>query len=432
MIDLDELGSTLRAVLATGDLVPGDAIPEMAIGAQRPAWIARPGNVGELQACLREMHAAGAATVPVGVNARPHVGHAPRRFDVALSTRRLQRVLAHEADDMTVVVEAGATLAEVDAALRPHGQRLAIDAPWPDRTTIGGLIAGDVWGPLRATHGRVRDHLLGVHVVLADGTSVKGGGRVVKNVAGYDLMKLMCGSHGTLGVIHQAAFRLRPRPECTRIGYLGGAHVRDVCATATRLTAGSVAPAFVRVTSGLAGLRGAEGDVALVVGLDGGVAEVDAMTRRIESQLGRAPRWVSREEARLVYESVRDAQEPSSTDALVVRVGVPPPDLARLIDAVCGVDRHDEVDVRVTADPASGAAFLALRGAADAVARCAGVARDRAVGAGGFAVFHVVDETLRERLDAWGEVGAVDWMRAIKSALDPSGCLSPGRFVGGI
>ncbi len=432
MIDLDELGSTLRAALATGDLVPGDALPEMAIGAQRPAWIARPGSVGELQACLRAMHAAGAATVPVGVNARPHVGHAPRRFDIALSTRRLQRVLAHEADDMTVVVEAGATLAEVDAVLRPHGQRLAIDAPWPDRTTIGGLIAGDVWGPLRAAHGRVRDHLLGVHVVLADGTSVKGGGRVVKNVAGYDLMKLMCGSHGTLGVIHQAAFRLRPRPACTRIGVVGPAHVRDGFAAAMRLTEAAVTPAFVRMASGISGLGDRDGDVALVIGLEGSVVEVDAMAGRVEALLGREPRWLAGDEARHVYESVRDAQEPSSTEMLVVRVGVRPPDLARLVDVVCGEDRGSEVDVRVAADPIAGAAFFALSGAVEAVAHRAGVARERAVAAGGFAVFHVVDETLRERSDAWGEVGAVEWMRAIKAALDPSGCLSPGRFVGGI
>ena len=140
-------------------------------------------------------------------------GNLLQRYDVALSTRRLARILAHEAADMTVTVEAGATLAAVNAALEPARQRLPLDPPHPEHTTIGAAIATDASGPLRLSQGKVRDLLIGIKVVLADGTLIKGGGRVVKNVAGYDLMKLFTGSFGTLGAVVEATFRLRPRPE---------------------------------------------------------------------------------------------------------------------------------------------------------------------------------------------------------------------------
>ena len=114
---------------------------------------------------------------------------------------------------MTATVEAGITLAALNATLARAGQRLPLDPPHPERTTIGALIATDASGPLRLSHGKVRDLLIGITVVLADGTLVHGGGRVVKNVAGYDLMKLFTGSFGTLGIVVEATFKLRPLPQ---------------------------------------------------------------------------------------------------------------------------------------------------------------------------------------------------------------------------
>jgi glycolate oxidase FAD binding subunit len=130
--------------------------------------------------------------------------------DVVLSTRRLNRILEHEPGDLTAIVEAGLRLSELQAALEPHGQMLALDPPGDP--TIGACLAGDLSGPRRHRYGAMRDLVIGVTVVLADGTIASSGGKVVKNVAGYDLGKLFSGSRGRLGLIARIALRLHPRP----------------------------------------------------------------------------------------------------------------------------------------------------------------------------------------------------------------------------
>jgi len=130
--------------------------------------------------------------------------------DVVLSTARLNRVLEHEPGDLTAIVEAGLRLSELQAALEPHGQMLALDPPGDP--TIGACLAGDLSGPRRHRYGAMRDLVIGVTVVLADGTVASSGGKVVKNVAGYDLGKLFSGSRGRLGLIARVALRLHARP----------------------------------------------------------------------------------------------------------------------------------------------------------------------------------------------------------------------------
>jgi glycolate oxidase FAD binding subunit len=134
--------------------------------------------------------------------------------DLVLSTRRLDRVLEHEAGDLTVTVEAGVRLEDLNERLAEHGQRLSLDPPGDP--TVGAAIAGDLVGPLAHCFGRARDLLIGIEVVLADGTVANAGGKVVKNVAGYDLGKLFCGSSGRLGLVARASFRLHPRPAAAR------------------------------------------------------------------------------------------------------------------------------------------------------------------------------------------------------------------------
>jgi glycolate oxidase FAD binding subunit len=134
--------------------------------------------------------------------------------ELVVSTRYLNRLLEHEAGDLTATVEAGIRLSALDQHLAEHGQMLSLDPPGDP--TIGAAIAGDLFGPRAYRYGRARDLVLGVTVVLADGTVANAGGKVVKNVAGYDLAKLFCGSHGRLGLIARVSLRLHPRPETTR------------------------------------------------------------------------------------------------------------------------------------------------------------------------------------------------------------------------
>src|SRR3954470_5084125 len=166
-----------------------------------------PGSIDEAQSLLTEggrsvLFVGGETAIPPG----PPV-------ELELSTGRLDRVVEYEPADQVVTAECGVTLAQLQGELGKHGQRLALDPPRPDKATVGGIIASNAFGPLRTRYGSIRDLIIGISIVRADGTRAKGGGKVVKTVAGFDLPKLMCGSRGTLGLIATVIFRVHPIPE---------------------------------------------------------------------------------------------------------------------------------------------------------------------------------------------------------------------------
>jgi glycolate oxidase FAD binding subunit len=176
------------------------------------AEVARPADVEGVREIVRSAARAGKTIVATGLGAHLDVGMPPRRVDVLLDLSALARIVDHEGADMTVTVQAGCSLAQLDATLSAAGQWLPLDPPAFERTTVGGLIAANLSGPLRASRGTVRDLLLGLRLVDGTGALVSGGGKVVKNVAGYDLGKLVCGSEGRLALIARVSLRLHPLP----------------------------------------------------------------------------------------------------------------------------------------------------------------------------------------------------------------------------
>ena len=187
-----------------------------AVDGVAPLMIAEPGTAEELARCLRWARGAGLKVTPRGGGTKLGWGNPPEACDLLLSTARLDRVGEHAWADMTVIVEAGCRVADLQRALGEHGQHLALDPLWPERATIGGILSTNDSGTLRLRYGSLRDLIIGITVALPDGTLARSGGRVVKNVAGYDLAKLFTGALGTLGVIVQAIFRLHPLPRETR------------------------------------------------------------------------------------------------------------------------------------------------------------------------------------------------------------------------
>ncbi|HJQ84316.1 MAG TPA: FAD-binding oxidoreductase, partial [Candidatus Binatia bacterium] len=212
-----------------------------------PARVVRPERVEDVQACVRAAAANGDAIVARGIGAHLDVGAPPARVDVLLALDGLDRIVEHQAGDMTVTVEAGCRLDVLAATLARAGQWLPIDPPRPEATTVGGLIAANLSGPLRASQGRVRDLLLGCRVVDGTGAVVAGGGRVVKNVAGYDLPKLHVGALGTLGVIVEATFKLRPRPAREEAVVIACRSVEVAAETATAIATSGVEPFWLEV-----------------------------------------------------------------------------------------------------------------------------------------------------------------------------------------
>lgn len=188
------------------------SLEKYAVDGVTPAAAVVPSSIDQVAEILRFANTEKLVVVPAGGFTQQHTGRTPERVDIVLSTAGLSGIEHYDPGDLTVGIRAGTTLAELDSALAAHGQFLPVDAIHPERSTIGGVLATAAQGPLKHGYGGVRDFCIGVTFVTADGRVAKGGGRVVKNVAGYDLMKLMISSYGSLGVIVGANFKVFPRP----------------------------------------------------------------------------------------------------------------------------------------------------------------------------------------------------------------------------
>lgn len=381
--------------------------------------------------------AEGLAVVPAGGGVRLGWGAAPRRVDVLLSLAGLDRILDHEPADLTLSVEAGATVAAVNGTLAPCRQFVPLDPARPEATTFGGLIATGAAGPYRARYGTIRDLLLGVTVVRADGTVVKGGGRVVKNVSGYDVPKLHVGALGTLGVVVEAHLRLHPRPPEERSWVFGFASVEAAvdAATAVRDTPVTLSRCQLLDAGALRALGEPAPPPAALAVTVGSVPEAVADQARRVAEVCRAAGAEAIEvpEAEAWWRQVADAAGPTDPDrSLVLRIGTRPTDLAKALRAVDAA--APDGGLRATAEAANGVLHAVLDGVE--LARVAAlVERIRAETAalGGTCVVEQAPAVAKASLDVWGDVGpALALMRRLKAELDPAGLLSPGRYVGGI
>ncbi|PYX92346.1 MAG: hypothetical protein DMG67_07145 [Acidobacteria bacterium] len=210
-----ETGSRARelaAICGAGHVEEDPALEAFAIDGVAPAIAVSPASAEEVAQVVAFAAAQNLTVVPAGGFTAMASGGTPERIDILLRTTRLTAVAHYDPGDLTIGVGAGCTLAALDATLAPNGQFLPLDAPHPDHATVGGTLAAAMHGPLKHGYGGARDYCVGVQFVTGDGKLAKAGGRVVKNVAGYDLMKLMIGSYGSLGVIVGANFKVFPRP----------------------------------------------------------------------------------------------------------------------------------------------------------------------------------------------------------------------------
>jgi glycolate oxidase FAD binding subunit len=432
------LARDLEEAVAPGTVLSGDPASSRAVAGARPGFVAEPTTVAGVSRVLALASARGLAVAPVAGGARLGWGAPPRKLDVVLSLARLDRVLAHEPADLTLSVECGMTLAAVDALLRPHGQFVPLDPARPDASTVGGLIATGAAGPYRARYGTMRDLLVGLTVVRADGTVVKGGGRVVKNVTGYDIPKLHVGALGTLGVVVEAHLRLHPRPAEERSWVFGfpsaeaaleaALDMRDTPIVLSRcqlLSAGALRALGENAPPGAA-LAVTIGSVPDAVRAQAArVAEVCRRAGSAAIEVPEADAWW-RDIAALGWPRDEGAQ-------LSLRIGVRPTDVVKALRAIEAASL-DAGDVVASADVATGVLHAALaprdvRRIRDGVERV----REAVTTLGGACVVEHAPPDARPGLDVWGDVGpAIDAMRRLKHELDPQGVLNPGRYVGGI
>jgi glycolate oxidase FAD binding subunit len=324
---------------------------------------------------------------------------------------------------MTATVEAGCTVARLQHALAEHGQRLACDPLWPERATIGGILATNDNGPLRARFGALRDLIIGVTLVLPDGTVAKSGGKVVKNVAGYDLPKLATGSFGTLAVIAQAVFRLHPLPHETRTITFAAARVESLCELALAIQGSQLAFVSLQVRAD------GSAEPALDVGFEGTRAGLDSQ----QEDLLRLAAHVMRVDSPAAVWRAREALWQGAEPAVTGTFSVLPTELSAFCAQVRQVSESTALDWHVVAQGVGVGQFRLEGAPSDVLIAALLRLRTAAEGRGGTLVVLVGPEDLKTRFDVWGSPGdALPLLRRVKQQLDPRGTLSPGRFVGGL
>jgi glycolate oxidase FAD binding subunit len=403
---------------ATRPVDPADAV----LGV-RPRLALEPATLDEAAEALRALAKDRLAVAFVGGGTDLEIGAPPARLDAVLHTRRLSRVREHAPSDQIVAVEAGITVADLQRHLAPHGQRLALDPPSPDRATVGGVVAANAFGPRRTRYGSVRDLVIGMTIVRADGVVARGGGKVVKNVAGFDLPRLFCGSLGTLGLIAEVVFRLHPLPEASATVLLDGLDAADVADTVPVLRELGLEP------TALAAL-GAGDRFALGIRYEGFAPGVAEQLERTLARAGAGARLEAADEAALWarHDALRAAGD------VRAKATFAPASLAAAVEALrplAGALRGGALVLH----PALGIAFVA--GALDdAAAAGAAVASARSALAplgNGAVVLAAAPAALRAHADPWGAPpSGLEVMRRLKRELDPEARLAPGRFVGGL
>lgn len=443
-LDLRALLASIRSIVGE-DGVREEGLAAYLLDGKAPGAAAFPRTAEELAALLVAANEAGAAVIPWGSGAHMGLGNIPQAYDLALSTQRLDRVLEYEPADLTVTVEAGIPLSKLQARLSEHGQFLPLDPPGSTETTVGGVLAANASGPSRHAHGTARDLLLGCRVVHPDGTLSRGGGRVVKNVAGYDMPKLYVGSLGTLGVIVEATFRAAPLPvvqETLVAVFPAGAPAAEAGSAAADLGLSLQAlelmdPAFTAALLDGLGLSLPEG----VWGLAAWAAGSDSAVRRSMRELETLCRGATAQTrlqggpSESLWERLRGLMQPEAAE-LATKASILSSDVPRLMDSLKDLAQRSAIPIASVAHLAVGVVHSrwrlaegpsGLEGGARVASQTEAAARDL----DGSLVVEQAPPALKEHIDVWGSP-RVDFelIRRIKEQFDPCGTLSPGRFVG--
>ncbi|MFO0960079.1 MAG: FAD-binding oxidoreductase [Isosphaeraceae bacterium] len=391
--------------------------------------VIRPQDTGSLREAIARGGAEGFAFYPRGGGTAMHVGEPPGRPGWLVDTTALDRVIEYPAADMTITVEAGTTLAALQETLAGQGQHLPLEAPEPSRATLGGIFATNTCGPRRFGYGRPRDQIIGVGFINGSGELVKGGGRVVKNVAGYDLPKLLTGSFGTLGVICQFTLKVRPRPADSALVLVTADRIGLIADWLETLNTSASRPVAIDVLNrpAAAAIPGA-GDSAwtLAIGLEDAKAAIDWQVDRLRTELQGAPISVLRgREAEPAWAALV-AFQATAPGPVKLRGALKPSLLTALLGGL------DGETWAVQAHAGSGVIHAQTRAEQplEELAPRVDNLRAACARAGGYLVVTACPSDFKSRLKVWGDPRS-DWAlgEAIKKALDPHNRMNPGRFV---
>jgi glycolate oxidase FAD binding subunit len=433
VLDLSATGVEWRPLAAPAD-------GGLAVDGILPRVLATPRDAEQLAALLRFASERRLGVIPRGAGTKMALGRPPERADVLLSMERLNQIVEYQAQDLTATVQAGCPLTSLQAELGRAGQYLPINPPHAARGTIGGMIATNAGGPWRLGHGGLRDMVIGTRAVLPDGTVARAGGKVVKNVAGYDLNKLYIGSLGTLAVMLEVTFKLTPRPKSETTVLAGFASAEAAVEVVARLARSPLMPRAGVLLDPVTAhtLSGVPpGSFLLLIayaGLSPVLRRQEAETEQFcrEAQ-ARSIDVLAAQPSQALWEAV--AEFPADPPDVVAKVSVPPGRVLGALAAVAEAGRSLQLAPAVAAQVASGILYVRLPAGLETAAAAGALGRLREACAqlGGTLVLWSAGPGLKRALDPWGPpTGPIGLMRKLKAEFDPQGILNPGRYVEGI
>ena len=437
-----QLLADLQRVAPNARVLTGGGVDGYDVDGVPPSAVVQLRDADEVAAVLRLAGSQGLTVVPRGGGTAIEQGNPPKRMDLVLDLTRMDRLIEHRPQDLTVTVEAGLTVGALQRELAAHGQMLALDPPLAARATVGGVLAANSWGPRRHRYGTARDLLIGSRAVLADGTRLHSGGKVVKNVAGYDLNKMLVGSAGTLAVIVEATLKVAPVPG--GLGMLvaafpdfGAAHAVALAVSGGKLqplTLDLIGPPAARRLTSASRAEPAEDAWLLAAELGGSPGAVERTTRELVHMATAAGSSevtaLERGQRESLLNGLRDYGRTVENPAtMILRASVLPSDLPAAVRAFEQAARGARPAVIVRAG--SGVAYSYWGGESatqgDTIVR---EVRAALAPIGGSIVIERAPLSVKATTDVWGIEGAdVDLMRRLKDAYDPSGVLSPARLI---
>ncbi len=434
------LHDELKPIVGDSGILPGAQLPSYTVDGVVPKAVVLPASVPEIQDVLRYAAARHLSVIPTGGGTKLGIGNLSTKVDMMLVTTFLDNIVEYEPADLTVTVEAGIRLAALQEELSRNGQFLPVEPPYAARCTIGGIVAANASGSLRLRHGTARNQVLGLRVVLSDGTVVKSGGRVVKNVAGYDVNKLYIGSFGTLGIISEVTLKLSPLParQAALIAHFKSiTHATNV---GLKILQAQLLPDFVNLFLNAELNAFPAKEPTLIVGFGGDSETVTWQLNKIATILeqngGHGVTLIEGELRRQLQEAIQEfpareiSEDNSDTHVICAKINLKRTDIVEFAEKI-----KEEAGEMMLLLGNGVLHFripignLAIQPLADKLAQL----REHAVSKQGSLIIESAPRELKKRIDVWGTVGnTAHLMKQLKAKFDANSLLNPGRFVANI
>ncbi len=405
----------------------GKAIVDLAA----PPCVVFPQTVETLAAIVKQAQQKQWRILVCGNGSKLDWGGLTKDIQLVVSTQKCDRLIEHAVGDLTVTVEAGMKLADLQTILRSHQQFLPIDPLYADTATIGGIVATADTGSWRQRYGGIRDLVLGLSFIRADGEIAKAGGRVVKNVAGYDLMKLFTGAYGTLGLISQVTFRTYPLPESSQTLLLTGESDAIAKAIQTIRNSGLTPTALDLLSPSIIGQWELGENMGLVVRFQTIAPSIEQQTTQVRAVAQKLNLTVSNysdeDEIFLWQRLSKTIPNPGTNTTIICKIGIAPHKAVDFLQQLSAISTDKTLGI---IHGGSGVGQLRLEGEdLDVLQRV----RSHLGQHQGFLTILTAPQSIKQQIDVWGYTGnAVHTMQTIKHKFDPNNILNPGRFVGNI